>query len=95
MKLQNKIAGIRVNEAGGSCLEIKRALVQPKISAEPQVTAFVLCVLFSIPATLGANPSSKEKVLVFPNEHSYGTLSKITSMRAIGTASTEGATRRS
>lgn len=57
-------------------------LFQPiGVGTAPKIIVLVLGVLFSFTGVSSANP--KEKVLAFPNEHSYGTLSKITSMKPL------------
>ncbi len=46
------------------------------------VCIFTAGFLFSILNAFAAGPVAKEKVLLFPNERSYGTLSKIVEMRS-------------
>jgi hypothetical protein len=50
---------------------------------EAKVTFLFLGVMLSVSSVSGANPNTKEKVLVFPNEHSYGNLSKITATKPL------------
>lgn len=57
-------------------------LLQPiDVGVESKIIGLVFGALCSFTVALSANP--KEKILVFPNEHSYGTLSKITSMKPL------------
>ncbi len=53
------------------------------IQQNAKVTFLFVGVMLSVTSTAGANPNTKEKVLVFPNEHAYGSISKVTVIKPL------------